>query len=116
MLSSSAPPHTCGTASAAFHAFAEAGSRWWFSQAWVDKLAAGFTNSGAKNGDTSSTLGYFATMAAQHGVHGISLGPQPGWDSTTGSEDGTNRLRFFSWAPAPRARPPPARRRSTSRT
>lgn len=89
-----------GTASAAFHAFAEAGSRRWFSHTWVDKLAAGFTNSGAKSGDKSSTLGYFATLAAQHGMHWISLGLMPGWDSTTGSEDDINRLGFFMGAGA----------------
>ncbi|MFD7477713.1 flavodoxin family protein [Streptomyces sp. NPDC059837] len=89
-----------GTATAAFHAFAEASSRRWFSRSWVDKLAAGFTNSGAKNGDKSSTLSYFATMAAQHGMHWISLGLMPGWDSTTGSENDINRLGFFMGAGA----------------
>ncbi|MEU3888546.1 flavodoxin family protein [Streptomyces sp. NPDC029041] len=89
-----------GTASAAFHAFAQASSKRWFPHAWVDKLAAGFTNSGAKSGDKSSTLGYFATLAAQHGMHWISLGLLPGWDSTRGSEDDINRLGFFLGAGA----------------
>ena len=93
-------PTYMGTASAAFHTFAEASSRRWFSHAWVDKLAAGFTNSGAKSGDKSSTLGYFATMAAQHGMHWISLGLLPGWDSTRGSENDINRLGFFLGAGA----------------
>jgi multimeric flavodoxin WrbA len=93
-------PTYMGTASAAFHTFAEASSRRWFSHAWVDKLAAGFTNSGAKSGDKSSTLGYFATMAAQHGMHWISLGLLPGWDSTRGSENDINRLGFFMGAGA----------------
>lgn len=89
-----------GTASAAFHTFAEASSRRWFSHVWVDKLAAGFTNSGAKSGDKSSTLSYFATLASQHGMHWISLGLMPGWDSTKGSEDDINRLGFFMGAGA----------------
>lgn len=93
-------PTYMGTASAAFHTFAQASTKRWYPQAWVDKLAAGFTNSGAKNGDKSSTLGYFATMAAQHGMHWISLGLQPGWASTTGSEDDVNRLGFFMGAGA----------------
>ncbi|MGJ5946886.1 flavodoxin family protein [Streptomyces neyagawaensis] len=42
-----------GTDSAAFHTFAEAGSKRWYTQTWADKIAAGFTNSGAKNGDKS---------------------------------------------------------------
>jgi multimeric flavodoxin WrbA len=72
-----------GTASTAFHAFAETGSKRWFSHVRVDKLAAGFTNSGAKSGDKASTLGYFVTLAAQHGMHWISVGLLPGWGSTT---------------------------------
>ncbi|MFF5307940.1 flavodoxin family protein [Streptomyces massasporeus] len=93
-------PTYMGTASAAFHAFAQASTKRWYPQTWADKLAAGFTNSGAKNGDKSSTLGYFATMAAQHGMHWISLGLQPGWASTTSSEDDVNRLGFFMGAGA----------------
>lgn len=84
-----------GAASAAFHTFAEASSRRWFSHVRVDKFAAGFTNSGAKSGDKTSTLSYFATLAAQHGMHWISLGLIPGWGSTKGSEDDVNRLGFF---------------------
>ncbi|MEU6146879.1 flavodoxin family protein [Streptomyces sp. NPDC047081] len=93
-------PTYMGTASAAFHAFAEASSKRWYSQTWADKLAAGFTNSGAKNGDKSSTLGYFFTMAAQHGMHWVSLGVQPGWASSEGSEDDINRLGYFVGAGA----------------
>jgi NAD(P)H dehydrogenase (quinone) len=93
-------PTYMGTASAAFHAFAEASSKRWYAQTWVDKVAAGFTNSGAKNGDKSSTLGYFFTMAAQHGMHWVSLGIQPGWASSTGSENDVNRLGFFVGAGA----------------
>lgn len=93
-------PTYMGTASAAFHAFAEASSKRWYTQAWADKIAAGFTNSGAKNGDKSSTLGYFFTMAAQHGMHWVSLGIQPGWAATTGSENDLNRLGYFVGAGA----------------
>ncbi|MFI1034506.1 flavodoxin domain-containing protein [Streptomyces sp. NPDC020951] len=93
-------PTYMGTASAAFHAFAEASSKRWYTQTWADKIAAGFTNSGAKNGDKSSTLGYFFTMAAQHGMHWVSLGVQPGWASTEGSENDINRLGYFVGAGA----------------
>jgi multimeric flavodoxin WrbA len=61
---------------------------------------AGFTNSGAKNGDRSSTLGYFVTMAAQHGMYWVSLGLQPSWAATTGSENDLNRLGYFIGAAA----------------
>ena len=93
-------PTYMGTASAAFHAFAEESSKRWYVQAWTEKLAAGFTNSGAKAGDKSSTLTYFATMAAQHGMHWVSLGLQPGWASSTGSEADLNRLGYFAGAAA----------------
>jgi NAD(P)H dehydrogenase (quinone) len=93
-------PTYMGTASAAFHAFAEASTKRWYTQSWAEKIAAGFTNSGAKAGDKSSTLGYFMTMAAQHSMHWISLGLQPGWASTTGTENDINRLGYFAGAAA----------------
>ncbi|MFI6052279.1 flavodoxin family protein [Streptomyces violascens] len=93
-------PTYMGTASGAFHQFAEATSKRWFTDAWLDKLAAGFTNSGSKSGDKSHTLQYFQTLAAQHGMHWVNLGLKPGWNSTTGSEHDLNRLGFFSGAGA----------------
>jgi multimeric flavodoxin WrbA len=89
-----------GTASAAFHTFAEASSKQWAVQRWADKIAAGFTNSGGKSGDKSSTLGHFVTLAGQHGMHWVALGLLPGWGSTTGSEDDINRLGYFLGAGA----------------
>ncbi|WP_344855762.1 flavodoxin family protein [Amycolatopsis ultiminotia] len=93
-------PTYMGTASAAFHTFAEASSRRQFVRRWQDKLAAGFTNSGAKAGDKSGTLGYFATLAAQHGMTWINLGLPAGWNKSSGSEFDVNRLGFFAGAAA----------------
>jgi multimeric flavodoxin WrbA len=93
-------PTYMGTASSAFHAFAEATSKRWFTDQWQDKLAAGFTNSASKSGDKLSTLQYFQTLAAQHGMHWVNLGLKPGWNSSTGSENDLNRLGFFSGAGA----------------
>jgi multimeric flavodoxin WrbA len=93
-------PTYMGTASAAFHTFAEASARRWFTRRWQDKPAAGFTNSGAMAGDKSSTLGYFATLAAQHGMVWVNLGLAAGWNSATGSEFDLNRLGFFHGAAA----------------
>jgi NAD(P)H dehydrogenase (quinone) len=93
-------PTYMGSASAAFHQFAEASSRRWLTRSWQDKLAAGFTNSGSKAGDKSGTLGYFTTLAAQHGMVWINLGLRPGWNSTKGSEYDLNRLGFSSGAAA----------------
>lgn len=93
-------PTYMGTASAAFHAFAEASSRRWFTGKWTGKLAAGFTNSGSKAGDKSSTLSYFATLAAQHGMLWVSLGLMPGWNSAKSGPDALNRLGFHLGAAA----------------
>ncbi|WP_406451280.1 flavodoxin family protein [Streptomyces sp. NBC_01622] len=93
-------PTYMGTASTAFHGFAEASSERWSRQAWKDKLAAGFTNSASKAGDKQSTLQYYATLAAQHGMHWISLGLHGGWNSSKGSENDLNRLGFFLGAAA----------------
>ncbi|MEL3948602.1 MULTISPECIES: flavodoxin family protein [Streptomyces] len=93
-------PTYMGTASGAFHVFAEASSKRWFTRAWQDKIAAGFTNSASKSGDKLHTLQYFQTLAAQQGMHWVSLGLLPGWNSTEGSENDLNRLGFFSGAAA----------------
>ncbi|MFE4860415.1 NAD(P)H-dependent oxidoreductase [Streptomyces sp. NPDC056670] len=93
-------PTYMGTASGAFHQFAEASSQRWFTDAWRDKLAAGFTNSGSKSGDKGHTLQFFQTLAAQHGMHWVNLGLKPGWNVSTGSEYDLNRLGFFAGAGA----------------
>ncbi|MFI8190430.1 flavodoxin family protein [Streptomyces sp. NPDC085946] len=93
-------PTYMGTASGAFHVFAEATSKRWAAQAWQDKLAAGFTNSGSKSGDKLHTLQFFQILAAQLGMHWVNLGLMPGWNSTTGSEHDLNRLGFFAGAAA----------------
>ncbi|MBO1335914.1 flavodoxin family protein [Streptomyces sp. VRA16 Mangrove soil] len=93
-------PTYMGTASGAFHVFAEASSKRWFGHAWRDKLAAGFTNSASKSGDKLHTLQFFQTLAAQHGMTWVNLGLHPGWNASTASENDLNRLGFFSGAAA----------------
>ncbi|MEU0371761.1 flavodoxin family protein [Streptomyces sp. NPDC006283] len=93
-------PTYMGTASGAFHQFAEETSKRWFTRAWHDKLAAGFTNSGSKSGDKLHTLQFFQTLASQHAMIWVPLGLAPGWNSTAGSENDLNRLGFFSGAAA----------------
>ncbi|WP_370082058.1 flavodoxin family protein [Streptacidiphilus sp. MAP12-16] len=93
-------PTYMGTASAAFHAFAEASSKRWFGSAWKDKLAAGFTNSGSKSGDKVHTLQFFGILAAQHGMNWVSLGLHPGWNNSEASEHDLNRLGIFLGAGA----------------
>ncbi|GHB77160.1 FMN reductase [Streptomyces cirratus] len=93
-------PTYMGTASGAFHTFAEATSKRWFGDVWQDKVAAGFTNSGSKNGDKSGTLGFFQTLAAQHAMSWVNLGLKPGWNTSTASEHDLNRLGFSAGAAA----------------
>lgn len=93
-------PTYMGTASGAFHVFAEQSSQRWFTQAWKDKLAAGFTNSGSKSGDKVHTLQFFTVLAAQHGMNWVNLGLHPGWNSSAASENDLNRLGVFLGAAA----------------
>jgi NAD(P)H dehydrogenase (quinone) len=89
-----------GNVSAGFQAFAEQTGRRCLNGAWSDKVAAGFTNSGAKSGDKLSTLVSLAVFAAQHHMHWVNLGLGAGWNSTEGSEHDLNRLGFWLGAGA----------------
>lgn len=65
--------------SAKLKAFMEASTRpAWLSQAWRDKPAAGFTNSGTASGDKLAALMSMALFAAQHGMTWVNLGLLPG--------------------------------------
>jgi len=61
-------PTYMGSAAAPFKAFMEASSSRWMEQRWVNKMAAGFANSAAMNGDKQNTLIEFMTFAMQHGM------------------------------------------------
>jgi NAD(P)H dehydrogenase (quinone) len=93
-------PTYMGTASAAFHKFAEDTSKRWFGQDWSGKLAAGFTNSGSKSGDKLNTLQFFTILAAQHGMNWVTLGLMPGWNTSTASDNDLNRLGIYLGAGA----------------
>jgi multimeric flavodoxin WrbA len=84
-----------GNVSAGFQAFAEKTGRRCLNGSWRDKVAAGFTNSGAKSGDKFASLMSLAVFAAQHHMHWINLGLGAGWNSAAGSEHDLNRLGFW---------------------
>ncbi len=96
-----APTYMAGV-SAAFKAFQDATSHAVMAKGylWRDKVAAGFTNSGARAGDKLATLVQLALFAAQHGMHWVSLGLPPANNSTRGSEAELNRLGFWLGAGA----------------
>jgi NAD(P)H dehydrogenase (quinone) len=89
-----------GNVSAGFQAFAEQTGRRCLNGSWRDKVAAGFTNSGAKSGDKLNTLVSLAVFAAQHHMHWVSLGLAAGWTTAAGSENDLNRLGFWLGAAA----------------
>ena len=70
-------PTYMGSVSWQFKKFADASSKPWFSQAWKDKLFAGFTNSATMNGDKLSTLHYLFTLSQQHGMLWLGTGMMP---------------------------------------
>lgn len=93
-------PTFMGSASAPFKAFMDDSSKAFFTGAWQNKIAAGFTNSASRSGDKLETLMQLAIFAAQHGMHWVSLGLAPGNNMSTGSEADLNRLGFFLGAGA----------------
>jgi NAD(P)H dehydrogenase (quinone) len=93
-------PTYMGNVSAGFQAFAEQTGRRCMDGTWRDKVAAGFTNSGAKSGDKLNTLVSLAVFAAQHHMHWVSLGLNPGWNTSMSSDRDLNRLGFFLGAGA----------------
>ncbi len=80
-----------------FKKFADATSKPWFTQAWKNKLAAGFTNSASLNGDKGSTIAYFITLAMQHSQLWIGTGLMPSNTKAHGPDD-TNWTAGFGGA------------------
>jgi len=80
-------PTYMGGASWQFKKFADASSKPWFTQAWKNKLAAGFTNSASMNGDKHSTLHYLMTLAMQHSMIWTGSGMMPSNLKASGRND-----------------------------
>jgi NAD(P)H dehydrogenase (quinone) len=80
-------PTYMGMASWQFKKIADASSKRWFSSAWKDKIAAGFTISASPSGDKLSTIQYFITLAMQHGMVWVG---QPAMNDGTINRIGSN--------------------------
>jgi multimeric flavodoxin WrbA len=93
-------PTYMGGPSSGFKKFMEDSSSLWMKQEWMDKLAAGFTNSSSQSGDKLNTLISLSVFAAQHGMIWVSLGLLPGNNASTASIDDPNRLGSFLGAMA----------------
>jgi NAD(P)H dehydrogenase (quinone) len=80
-------PTYMGMASWQFKKFADASSKQWFTSAWKDKVAGGFTCSASPSGDKLSTIQYFITLSMQQGM--IWVG-QPAMNDGTINRIGSN--------------------------
>lgn len=88
-------PTYMGGVSAEYKRFMDESSKRWLNQRWKDKIAGGFTNSGAYSGDKLATLTHLAIFATQHSMIWVGTGlPCPTGRAEPGPED-INRLGSF---------------------
>ena len=89
-------PTYMGDVSGPFKMFADATSKAWFTEAWKDKLAAGFTVSHSFSGDKLHTLQSLSVLAAQHGMVWIGQGEAaPAVTAAERGPDSVNRVGAF---------------------
>ena len=114
-------PTYMGDVSGVFKVFADATAGVFFTGAWKDKLAAGFTNSHSFSGDKGHALESLTILAAQHGMNWVNLGlAPPGVTAAERGPDTINRVGSFIGlaAQSDNASPeisPPAGDRETAR-
>lgn len=92
-------PTYMGGPSWQFKKFADASSKAWFTQAWRNKMFAGFTNSASTNGDKEMTLHYFITLSMQHGGVWVGNGMMPS-NAKAAQRNDVNWLGTYSGAVA----------------
>ena len=89
-------PTYMGDVSGVFKVFADATAGVFFTGAWKDKLAAGFTNSHSFSGDKAHALASLTILAAQHGMNWVNLGlAPPGVTAAERGPDTINRVGSF---------------------
>lgn len=110
-------PTYMGSLSAEMKRFMEHSSGLWMAQAWKDKVAAGFTNSGSPSGDKLNTLVDLAVFAGQHSMIWVTQGVMPSLYRPE-QEKGLNRLGAWlgamsqSGQASPETEPPAEDRRT----
>jgi multimeric flavodoxin WrbA len=80
------------------HGYCSSSSKRWFTLAWKDKIAAGFTNSGSYSGDKLASLQQLSILAMQHGMIWVGQtesSPQLGGTDVPKIED-INRVGSYS--------------------
>ena len=90
-------PTYMGSVSWQFKKFADASSKAWYQQAWMNKIVAGFTNSASMNGDKLSTLHYLFTLSQQHSMIWVGTGMLPS-NSKAAQRNDVNYLASSSGA------------------
>ena len=88
-------PTYMGSMSWQMKRFIEAAAKKWFTLAWKDKVAGGFTNSSGLSGDKLNTLMGFCVNAMQHGMVWVGLGMLPP-DTTDPAGPGPDKLNRIS--------------------
>lgn len=91
-------PTYMGGVSAQFKTFLDASSKRWFTGAWKNKIAAGFTNSASYSGDKLMSLQQILTTAMQHGMIWVGQtegSPQLG-DGEVPALDAINRVGSYT--------------------
>lgn len=92
-------PTYMGSLSAKFKVFMEDSSKLWYTRAWQNKLAAGFTNSASMNGDKGAALLELVTFSAQHGMLWVPLNLLPA-NSSKSTRNDMNRMGGYVGAMA----------------
>jgi NAD(P)H dehydrogenase (quinone) len=88
-------PTYMGSISAKFKTFIDSTGMIWQKQLWKDKVAAGFSNSSALNGDKLSTLYQLCIFAMQHGMIWVGLDLFAGISSSKSDPNSLNRLGIW---------------------
>ena len=86
-------PTYMGNVSGPFKTFVDKTSKPWFTLAWKDKIAAGFSHSGSLSGDKSTTLETLRVLAGQHAMLWVGNDLMPVNDPVKGD---LNRIGSFS--------------------
>ena len=82
-----------GSTSVCMKAFMEACFKpRWEQQLWLNKIAAGFTNSASQSGDKLNTLMDLTVFAMQMGMLWVGVGDLPGNNHSRGTVNDVNRL------------------------
>lgn len=91
-------PTYMGGPSWQFKKYADTTSKRWFTMAWKNKIAAGFTNSGSQSGDKLATLQQIHVLCMQHGMIWVGQAETgPMLDGTkVASIDDINRVGSYS--------------------